>query len=190
MATSQCPLLSIILLPGGWGHQGSSGTPTLWEIPCPLNSAGETLRNYLSHRRISWNLNSPLILGWPIARAITEGAAELLPQDSRGSICNCGDIWKQFHPHDGFVLLLQHLPLKFWSKTSSLAEPAWFPSLLQCNYSCCAAILALLYQKTVLAGKENTCVHLYCLNYSFILFHSRLNKECQRSPDCLYGSCI
>lgn len=144
MATSQCPLLSIILLPGGWvpaeGHQGSSGSWALWEIPCPLKPAGETLRDYLSHQPISWNLNLPLILGLPIARTIPEGAAELPPQASRSSICNLsmrGDIEKQSHPHDGFVLLLQHLPLKLWSKPPAFAEPAWFPSLLQYNYSCC-----------------------------------------------------
>lgn len=61
-------------------------------------------------------------------------------------------VWKQFQPHDGCALLMQHLPLKLWSKKPPSAESAWLSLHLQYNYSCSAATLAVLYDKTVLAG--------------------------------------
>lgn len=163
--------VSIIVHNSSPRASGQLWSLALWEIPCPLKSAGETPSNQLSLHLNSWNLNLSLILGLPIARTIPGRAAELPPQTSRGCLQSqhvCG--YLIFESRFILTMALSYC-CSIFSWSSGQKPHFWFSSLLQYNFSCSVSHNCVSRQ-----GK-----HLWAslfLNYSFILFPSGTNKEC------------
>lgn len=192
MATSQCLYCQLffpqqpqqgtkaVLVPGHWGKSLSLKISRR-NTQEPAQSPSHLLKSQLtSYSRFAYSKNNSWMCSW----------APCSSQQGLTLQSHCGGIFES-----SFILMMAlscGCSIFHWSpgQTPPFAEPAWFPPLLQGNYSCCAAISAVLHHTAVGAGKENTGAHLCCLNYSFILFLSGLNKECQISPDCLCGSCI
>lgn len=148
MATSQWPLLSIILLPGvparAPRHFWCLGT-----VENPL-SPKISRRNtqelaqppphllkpeFTSYSRFAYSKNNTWMCSW--APSSSQQGLNLQSQH----------VWI-FESSFIVMLVLSYCCSIFnWSsgeKNPPFAEPVWFPSLLQYNYSCCAAILAAL----------------------------------------------